>query len=344
MEKKIIPIVLVVLSLTVIPIISYSQSVITWYSLSTNNAQLNFGTNIKMWGEGAVNTTSVLYGKPVNGMIVMLSKTGSPTGNVSIGVWSNTTAPTYDNVVYHLGNISATELTTTPTFYTFENLDETHILSTQQSIGAYHPSSTGANFVKIHSCFINPDGCIDGTNTAVLAYRATGGGWGPPEYNFDVTGSIYLTDGGAPVDPSDDSECPVGTALDCIGDRNTFSLISGAPEISQASNNLLVSLGIVNSTNTDIETNGTGIILMLATGAFFSSITISAISVANNKFGANIQYTNIPKEYWLFLVVGVVALAFYLNWIPDLLFYGMIVGLTGLFSFGLYRHYNGNGG
>lgn len=146
-----------------------------------------------------------------------------------------------------------------------------------------------------------------------------------------------------------DGRCGNGTALDCVGDRGTIDNIfygtggTGVP-ITNVTNNLLDGLGITNSTNDDIQTNGTGLVLMLVTGVFFTSMIVATIAIANNKFNAGIQYTEVlTKEVWLFLVVGVVALSWFLGWIPEIVFYGMVVGLAGLFAFGLYRHFKGSG-
>lgn len=81
---------------------------------------------------------------------------------------------------------------------------------------------------------------------------------------------------------------------------------------------------------------------MLITGTFFACAVLSTIAIANTRFGAGISYTEIPKEFWLFLVVGAVAFSWYMQWIPDVVFYGMIVGLAGLFAFGLYKHIRGS--
>lgn len=139
-----------------------------------------------------------------------------------------------------------------------------------------------------------------------------------------------------------DGRCGVGTALDCVGDRSLINQVTGGTSWGTLGNSLFGGIGLVNTTaSNDIRENGTGLLLMLMLGAFFSSITIGSISVANNKFGAGISYTEIPKEFWLFLVVGVVSVSYYLQWIPDIVFYSMIVGLAGLFSFGLYKHIRG---
>lgn len=138
-----------------------------------------------------------------------------------------------------------------------------------------------------------------------------------------------------------DGRCGVGTVLDCIGDRSISTAITGGQDITVVSGNLFCGLGLNATCSGDIKENGTGLLLMLITGTFFSIAILGAIASANTRFGAGISYTEIPKELWLFLVVGVVAFSFYMQWIPDIVFYGMTVGLAGLFAFGLYRHIRG---
>lgn len=83
--------------------------------------------------------------------------------------------------------------------------------------------------------------------------------------------------------------------------------------------------------NGDAETNGSGLFLTWFLFIFTGGIMVGV----SRKF--TFSLTNIPAEFWLGLVVLIIGIAWYLNWIPDILFYGVIVGLAGLFAFGLYR-------
>lgn len=156
----------------------------------------------------------------------------------------------------------------------------------------------------------------------ILTYQAVGGGVG----------------GGG---NAENGRCGVGTALDCVGDRSLINKITGGTDVAVVGGDLFCGVGLNATCSGDIKTNGTGLLLMLMTGSFFAGLVFLTIGAANTKFGAGIAYTEIPKEFWLFLVVGVVSFAFYMQWIPDIVFYGMMVGLAGLFSFGLYKHIRG---
>lgn len=142
----------------------------------------------------------------------------------------------------------------------------------------------------------------------------------------------------------DDGIC-TGTLSQCLPDTcQGFSCVSGGNPLCESVGDMVIPLITVNSTNDDCETNGSGLLLMLITGTFFAGITFMTVAGANKKFGTSIQFTDIPKEYWLFLVIGVVGVAFYFNWIPDIIFYGMVIGLAGLFTFGLYTRVKGGSG
>lgn len=316
MENKIPLIALAVFSISLLFMFNFITrpafaETITWYNQATGSTFINFGTNIKMWGEGAVTTSSVLYNKPINGLTLMLSKTGSPTGNVTFGVWSNSTVPTYTNPLYVIGNISATTLTTTPTLYQLFNLDDTHVVSTGQSIGAFHGGSTAINFVTITSCFTSPNGCIDTRNSAVLAYRATGGGWGPPEYAFDIRGSIFFTD--------EDPEPPVqpfcalpenANILTCRLELQGNTGLAGTSQlVNQSATNIACQVGIIACTqdpntgdfvpdNPDVKTNGIGyLIVAIAMGIFVGLLWVASRG----------QMTEIPTFVWFIGTIAIVG-------------------------------------
>ncbi len=134
-----------------------------------------------------------------------------------------------------------------------------------------------------------------------------------------------------------DGVCQNGTALECVG-GNTHGIITGGQPLQNTTSELCQGLGVCDPDNDDPQTNGTGIFLMLATGVLFSSILI----VSAKK--SNYELSSLPKEIWLFLVIGVVGLAFYFHWIPDIIFYGMIIGIAGLFAVGLYTRFTGSNG
>ena len=141
-----------------------------------------------------------------------------------------------------------------------------------------------------------------------------------------------------------DGVCQNGTALQCVGDRSTINQITGGQQITEVVNDLGNGLGIFNSTNTDIKTNGTGLLLMIMTGTFFASALLGTVHQLNQKGWISASIRDVDPIFWLFLVIGTVSFAFYLQWIPDIVFYGMVVGLAGLFAFGIYRHISSRSG
>lgn len=92
-----------------------------------------------------------------------------------------------------------------------------------------------------------------------------------------------------------------------------------------------------NPVNTDISTNGTGLSLWLIMLVFFSGVVV-AVSKKNN-----FSVTEINPIFWLALVVGTVGISWQIGWIPDIIFYGLMIGIAGLFAFGMYKQFGNRG-
>lgn len=100
-------------------------------------------------------------------------------------------------------------------------------------------------------------------------------------------------------------------------------------------------------TNTDVKTNGVGLfyltVLIILSYAFIVFIHYQAIKMINKQ---NIQVMDAVKVNPVLLLVMLivdVGTAFYLAWIPDLIFYSTIVTMVGLAGFGIYKQVKGGG-
>lgn len=121
--------------------------------------------------------------------------------------------------------------------------------------------------------------------------------------------------------------------VDANGNVILDSVIGGVNprNITDTSNDLFCSLGITDCDNTDITTNGTGMFMLLIL------IIISyAFVVAIHHF-AHSPLSNINPMLVLLIGIVDITIAFFLGWIPDYIFYSVIVLLIGLGGFGLYR-------
>jgi hypothetical protein len=101
--------------------------------------------------------------------------------------------------------------------------------------------------------------------------------------------------------------------------------------ITDTSNELFCSLGITDCDNSDITTNGTGMFMLL-----ILVIVSYAFVVAIHHF-AHSPLSNINPMFVLLIAIVDITIAFFLGWIPDYIFYSVLVLLIGLGGFGLYR-------
>ena len=111
------------------------------------------------------------------------------------------------------------------------------------------------------------------------------------------------------------------------------SIIGGVNprNITATSGELFCSLGLTDCDNPDITTNGTGMFMLL-----IIVIVSYAFIIAIHHF-AHVGIIHINPMFVLLIGIIDVTIAFFLGWIPDYIFYSVIVLLVGLGGFGLYR-------
>jgi hypothetical protein len=349
-NKKLFPVIGLISCLLIIPLTILADNV--WYTLTvaTNNFCYSGGTNNCVFTGEVVNTSSSqLIGKPVNYATIYIGKNGSPSGTMIVGVWSTLSAPTSSNYLFKISSNSTSILTSSSAqAYTFVNRTASYSLGLNQTVGLYFSTGSASNniFTQRDQTGSGPNTSpVDGRNSCFNRYQAGSPiGWGTTNTceNSDMTMIIGFT---TSTNPSSGNGITNGVCTgllkDCIGQAggglsgfvpNGYNFTTAGTQIGQG-------LGIVDPNNDDPENNGVGLFYMLATGTLFAGITFTTIATVNRRFGANISYSEVPKEYWLFLVIGVISIAYYLHWIPNYVFFGLLVGLAGLFAFGLYRHF-----
>ena len=167
--------------------------------------------------------------------------------------------------------------------------------------------------------------CSDSTNSIIVddtvSEETGGGGGGTTEITlcYIVTGSGQQFCKTYDVDANGNIIIP--SPMGGVNPRN----------ITDTSNDLFCSLGITDCDNPDIQTNGTGMFMLLIL------IIISyAFVVAIHHF-AHASITSINPMFVLLIGIVDITIAFFLGWIPDYIFYTVIVLLIGLGGFGLYR-------
>lgn len=102
--------------------------------------------------------------------------------------------------------------------------------------------------------------------------------------------------------------------------------------VTSSTNTLLCQIGFSNCNDDNAETNGTGLILLIALIIF----TTTLILIATYKTGHSLNDVWIPLSIITFLDIG---LGFLLNWIPDIIFYTVVALIGAMLAFGLYKKF-----
>jgi hypothetical protein len=134
--------------------------------------------------------------------------------------------------------------------------------------------------------------------------------------------------------------CGNGTLRDCMGDSNALSgLVPANENITSVGTTICQGIGLCSPDDENPRTNGTGLFLMLITGSFFAIALMSTVHTLNMRGYISASVKEIDPIFWLFLVVGTISVAWYLDWIDDIIFAAMTVGLAGLVAFGVLKHF-----
>jgi hypothetical protein len=134
--------------------------------------------------------------------------------------------------------------------------------------------------------------------------------------------------------------CGLGTLRDCLGSNSALSgLVPANQNITSIGTTIGQGVGLINPNDENPRTNGVGLFYMLITGSFFAIALMTTIHTLNMRGFISASVKEIDPIFWLFLVVGTVSVAWYLDWIDDIIFAAMTVGLAGLISFGVLKHF-----
>lgn len=125
--------------------------------------------------------------------------------------------------------------------------------------------------------------------------------------------------------------------LDENGNVILDSVIGGVNprNITTTSGELFCSLGITDCSNPDIKTNGTGMFMLLILVLVSYALIVYIHHVAKQ------SVTGINPMLVLLIGIIDISIAFFLGWIPDYVFYSVVVVLIGLGGFGLYKMIRG---
>ena len=138
-----------------------------------------------------VGSGSVLVGKRVSKLELALSKSGSPTGTATAGVFNSS-----GELQYTFGTIDVSTLTGSAVWYTFNNTDSTHVFSANEYFGiSYNTGGNSSNKISVYHDDASPP--FDGTNSVWSRYN--GSSW-TDFTSVDNSFKLYLaTDGSKPT-------------------------------------------------------------------------------------------------------------------------------------------------
>lgn len=131
--------------------------------------------------------------------------------------------------------------------------------------------------------------------------------------------------------------CITDTNADGIPDVTGNQVARVNQNLTTSTFTILCQVGLANCTNTNIQTNGVGIMLLL----FLIVLTIGIIMAITMKTQHDVS--EIHPLLWLTVIFVDVAGAWYFDWIEDIIFYGLLVVFIGLGAFGVYRHLRDSG-
>jgi len=134
--------------------------------------------------------------------------------------------------------------------------------------------------------------------------------------------------------------CQDGTALDCVGSGTSpFAGITGGRPVTDVTVALTDGLGLTEcGEDGDQETCGSGLFTFLFLLLITEFLALAGYLGFTHKTGGG---TNLMDIALFMLIIAFVdlSIAFYLNWIPDVVFYTIIVITSALLAFGFMRHF-----
>lgn len=153
-------------------------------NLGTSPLSMNSVNNIFV-GEEVVNSNSALYLKSFDQVTLALTRSNSPTGLATVGVWGTQVAPTASNYLYTLGTIDTATLGTSITVKTFRNTTNAFTILDNMAIGIFYNGASGTNLMNVMTTSSSQ---FDGTNSQTTRYTSS---W--TDVTTDVRMNVRLT-------------------------------------------------------------------------------------------------------------------------------------------------------
>lgn len=129
--------------------------------------------------------------------------------------------------------------------------------------------------------------------------------------------------------------------IDCVGGNTAWDGITGGMPITDVVGSVGNGLGITDCEEGDsVDTCGSGLITFILFLILFEFLVLAGYLGLTTKLHADKEVIDVLL---LMLIVGfaTLALAFYLDWIPDLVFYSIVALIAGFLTFGVIAKIKG---
>lgn len=129
--------------------------------------------------------------------------------------------------------------------------------------------------------------------------------------------------------------------LDCVGSVTAFEGFTSGQNATDVTATITDGLGLTNcGDNPDHETCGSGLFMFIFALLIFEGLSLALYLGFTTRLGAEKQLVDILL-IMLMIAFATLSLAFYLNWIPDIVFYAIVVLIAGFLAFGIVAKFRG---
>lgn len=129
--------------------------------------------------------------------------------------------------------------------------------------------------------------------------------------------------------------------LDCVGSNTAWAGITGGQNATDITKNITDGLGLTHcGEDGDPETCGSGLFMFIFLLLLMEFLSLAGYLGFTSKIGAEKQIADVAI-IMLIIAFACIAIAFYLNWIPDIVFYAIVVLIAGFTTFGILHRIRG---
>lgn len=159
-----------------------------------------------------------------------------------------------------------------------------------------------------------------------------------PEEDIEDGGAGQINGVCVNVDANGDGRINV---LDCVGSVTAFEGFTSGRNATDVTATITDGLGLTNcGEDADHETCGSGLFMFIFALLIFEGLSLALYLGFTTRLGAEKQLVDILL-IMLMIAFATLSLAFYLNWIPDIVFYAIVVLIAGFLAFGIVAKFRG---